>query len=614
MLYVSSRNRLVAIAKSVGGDGDSITREGNWPQWRGIQRDNRSRDVGLLQEWPAEGPPLLWRVDGIGTGIASVSVAAGKVYSLGYHNGGEYAIALSEKTAERLWQTRIGPETAMNSLMRWLSQRSPTVDGERLYAVTADGVCICLSATTGKELWRVSYGQEFAAQKPRWGFCDYPLVDGKQLVCTPGGVNASVVALDKETGKAIWQTVLPEAGSAAYGATVVAESGGVRQYVVLLDGGLFGVRDSDGKLLWRYSGNSTRGMNSYTPIVRGDFVYHGNGYRNVGFAALKLDVNDKQEFSVKEQYLSKLRLDPFQDSTVAAQDTLFTFQMAGLPMCVDLNTGAPVWGPVRTGGQGKAAITYADDRLYVLHADGRMAIVEPTRAGYQEKGSFRIPDHEPSIGATFPVVTGGRLFVRDNDRLFAYSVGRGDAKSEPIKIRLEPPPKTDKAADVNDRLLRSVFVPTPHDVVEKMLAMAEVKKADVVVDLGSGDGRIVIAAAKTYGCRAVGYELDRDLIQSSQLLAIKDRVAHLVTFERKDLFTADLEDVSVVAVYLLPKQLEKLVPQLEKLKPGSRIVSHHFAIPGKEPDEVITIESKEDGEKHTVYLWRTPLKSAPAAK
>jgi ribosomal protein L11 methylase PrmA len=140
-----------------------------------------------------------------------------------------------------------------------------------------------------------------------------------------------------------------------------------------------------------------------------------------------------------------------------------------------------------------------------------------------------------------------------------------------------------------------------------MLELANVQKKDLIYDLGSGDGRIVIAAAKKYGCRAVGYEIDRDLVESSRENVGKAGVERLVTIEQKDVFTADLSKADVIAVYLLPKQLEKLVPRLQELKPGSRIVSHQFEIPGIKPDKTIEVKSAEDGDGHTIHFWTVPL-------
>jgi len=152
------------------------------------------------------------------------------------------------------------------------------------------------------------------------------------------------------------------------------------------------------------------------------------------------------------------------------------------------------------------------------------------------------------------------------------------------------------------------FVPTPQVVVDKMLELAEVKKSDLVYDLGCGDGRILVTAAKRYGCKAVGYDIDRQCVKESLENAQKNNVAHLVTVEEKDIFTLDFSKANVITLYLLPKLNVKLIPQLEKLKPGSRIVSHDFDMKGVKPDKVVTVTLKEDNSEHKVYLWTTPLK------
>src|SRR5262249_40874866 len=160
---------------------------------------------------------------GVGEGIASVSVAEGKIFTLGYQDESEFAVALEERTGELSWATRIGPAVAENPLMRWLTQRSPTVDGERLYTMTAGGELVCLRTAGGRELWRKSYSADFGAKRPSWGFCDSPLVDGDRLIATPGGPQAKIVALDKQTGDVIWKSDIPggQNEGAGYAALVV---------------------------------------------------------------------------------------------------------------------------------------------------------------------------------------------------------------------------------------------------------------------------------------------------------------------------------------------------------------------------------------------------------
>lgn len=153
-----------------------------------------------------------------------------------------------------------------------------------------------------------------------------------------------------------------------------------------------------------------------------------------------------------------------------------------------------------------------------------------------------------------------------------------------------------------------VYVPTPNDVVAKMLQLAQVKKTDLVYDLGCGDGRIVVTAAKKFGCRAKGFDVDPERIEESKKNVEKNEVQELVTIEQKDIFQLDLSPASVITLYLLPRLNVKLIPQLEKLKPGCHIVSHDFDMQGVKPDKVVTFRSKEDDVQHTIYLWTTPLK------
>jgi tRNA G37 N-methylase Trm5 len=165
------------------------------------------------------------------------------------------------------------------------------------------------------------------------------------------------------------------------------------------------------------------------------------------------------------------------------------------------------------------------------------------------------------------------------------------------------------ACDRGERPAREpdvIYQPSPQDVVNKMLELAEVKPGDVVYDLGSGDGRIPITAAKKYGVHAFGWDIDPKLVRESQENAAREGVDNLATFAVGDLFELDLSGADVVTLYLLPELNAKLIPQLEKMKPGSRVVSHEFPLRGAVPRRVLTVPS-EDGRAHKVYLWVTPL-------
>ncbi len=607
VLYVPANHTLIAVdAADARRAAEHVA---HWPQWRGPQRDNRSSDTGLLSSWPPEGPPLAWRVDGLGDGIASLALAEGRVFTSTTYGNSEYAVALDEGTGERLWATRIGQAVAESPLMRWLSQRTPTVDGNRVYVFSNSGWLVCLETATGSVAWRLSYPHEFGTPPGRWGYCDRPLIDGEKLLCVPGGSKGTVVALDKYTGTVVWDQRLAVPEAASYSAPLTIETSGLNQYVVFLDKGLASVAADDGRLLWRHELNKSQTGNCYTPLAVADGLLCPSRYQGI-VTRLKL-TRDEQQVTVSQQYTSQLNLDPFEDSTVLAAGHLFAFRQGGLPLCMEVEGGAIAWS-VRPMGKGKAAATYADGHLYARWTDGTVALVEANPKAYVEKGAFKLPEPRPTVGATFPVVSGRRLYVRDNDRLYCYDVAqhsRERAPPAPHLVQLTLPRDADsKPGPAEERGPNAIFVPTPQDVVEKMLAAANVGKDDVVYDLGSGDGRIVIEAAKRYGCRAVGLEIDADLVKLSQERAQEAKVEKLVTIKHADFFSADFSDATVVAVYLYPALLKRLLPKLQQLKPGTRIVAHQFAIPDVPPQEKILVESRETGATHAVFLWTTPLK------
>lgn len=622
-LYLTAHNELYAIAADKAGRDADLT-AGYWPQWRGPNRDNASTDKGLLSEWPEGGPPRAWTAVGIGEGIASVSLINGRIFTVGYQDESEFVVALEEQSGELNWAKRVGPAVAENKMMRWLTQRTPTVDEVQLYAITAGGDLVCLDIADGRELWRKNYVQDFGAQRPAFGFGEYPLVDGDRLICTPGGPAAAMVALDKKTGAVVWKSSLPAAQAAGnpgapvnhedYSGVAVTEVGGLRQYVTFLDHRLTGVAADDGRILWRYEPLGGSLSNSHTPVVRGDHVFGSS--ESGGSVLLKLIHEGKNVASEQIYQNRQLRFDRFLDTEALVGDHIFASPGQGAVQRIAWTSGELVWSERVPDSRGRLAFTYADDRLYLRGSEGQMTLAQPTAKGLVPKGAFSIPEHENALGATLPVIAGRHVYLRDENRLHCY-----DVRAEALLAPAAPPrtiplavPAADRraAAPPNAQKDRSppkgVFVPTPRDVVRQMLDLAQIRKTDVVCDLGSGDGRIVIAAAKKYGCKAIGYELDPALVKLSREAAAAVEVEKLVTIEMADVFTADLRKVDVVTLYLLPQQVEKLVPQLKTLKPGSRIISHQFEIPGIKADREVQVDSDESGAKHVIYLWTLPFK------
>jgi precorrin-6B methylase 2 len=335
-------------------------------------------------------------------------------------------------------------------------------------------------------------------------------------------------------------------------------------------------------------------------------------------------MNDSR-FEVRELYRKPFNFSPFHDTSLLTDNGLYACRVGDILMRLNVATGDVLWEARLPAGQRSAArrsegrgsgvsVTYADGRIYARHTFGRVTLIEPSPDGLHERGSFDIPDHVASMGVTNPVIAGGRLFLRDDNRLFCYDVREGGlpAPPPPAKVTVLRIPQALSRSPTKDGETvrrsgpRSVFVPTPYDIVDKMLELARVKPTDLVYDLGSGDGRVPMAAATKYGCRAIGVEIDTELVNLSRAHIKKQGLDHLVTIEEKDVFTVYLGQADVVVLYLLPNQLEKLLPQLKKLKPGSRVVSHQFEIPNLADQRTVSLQSNEDDAAHTVYLWTAP--------
>jgi outer membrane protein assembly factor BamB len=497
--------------------------------------------------------------------------------------------------------------------MRWLTQRAPTIDGDRLYAVSLLGEVVCLRTKDGVELWRRRYLDELAGQQPIFGYGDCPLVDGERVICTPGGEDNTVVALDRETGSTVWNCAVAGCGRASHSSGVVADIAGQRQVVTFLGESLVGVATDDGTLLWRDDSAVDRVFHPNPPLVLGNELVLVNG-SGPGIRRVEI-INGDGGYTTREIFaFESNHFDRFHDAAFLIDGYLY--EITRIDTCFDCTSGEVVWRQRRHSRP--ASGTWADGRFYIHSADGLMKLYEATPEGCEEKGSLVLADHQRMSGATAPVVAGGRLYVREDTRLFCYDVRQQSigTTSSPQRVAIAKLAtvviQNESTGRGNDprRIVNSVFTPTPQDVVARMLELAAVKTDDVVFDLGSGDGRIVITAARTYGCRAVGYEIDGQLVTDSRAAATKAEVDKLVTFYRADLFTADLKEADVVTLFLLPIQNKRLIPMLQNLDAGTRIVTHQFEIPGIVADKVIHVESDDSGERHKLSLYTVPLSEA----
>ncbi len=182
----------------------------DWPQWQGPDRNGISRETGLLKDWPKEGPPLAWKITGLGGGDSAPSIAAGKVFGMANRGEDEVVWALSETDGKEIWTTRLGPAFEQRTPQAKEGPScTPTVDGERLYVEGMGGDVACLQVKDGKVLWQRSLTRDFGGRVPMWSYRESPLVDGDKVICTPGADDAMLVALDKTTGNTIWKSQMP---------------------------------------------------------------------------------------------------------------------------------------------------------------------------------------------------------------------------------------------------------------------------------------------------------------------------------------------------------------------------------------------------------------------
>jgi outer membrane protein assembly factor BamB len=404
-----------------------ISLAADWPQWRGPQRDGVSKETGLLKEWPKEGPPLAWKVKGLGGGYSGPSVAGGLLFGMSYRAGNEVVWALDEKDGKEKWATPIGPAAKnIGSPGQEGSRCTPTVDGELVYALGTDGELVCLKAADGKEVWRKNLKKDFGGRyMARWAYCESPLIDGDKLICTPGGKDATVVALDKKTGEVIWKTQVPDGNGAGYASPIVIESAGHRQYVHFLEGGLAGIDAASGKLLWRSNKGANRVANCATPIFSDDTVMAASAYGGGG-VLVKLSKDGQAGVKAEEVYTTK-KMQNHHGGMILHDGFLYGANggnEGGYLICLDYKTGDVKWDERDSGKRRapKGSITFADDRLYYRHENGTMTLLEPSSKEYLERGRFEQPDRSRSNAWSHPVIANGKLYLRDQDVLFCYDV------------------------------------------------------------------------------------------------------------------------------------------------------------------------------------------------
>ena len=377
-----------------------------WPQWRGPNRDGISKETGLLKQWPADGPPLVWKTAGAGRGYSSFSISDGKLFTMGLRGDREYVVAFDVATGKEVWATSHGG--AFRNDRGDGPRGTPTIDGDRVYALGGNGDLSALEVRTGKIVWTKNVLKEFGGSNITWGISESPLVLGNKVLVNPGGPGASIVALNKADGSVIWKSQSDKAG---YSSGVPVEINGATQVVFFTSERAVGLDAKDGRLLWDYSRPANNVANVATPIVRANRVFISSDYGTGGGV-----VEIKPDNKAQEIWFTK-DMKNHHSSSVLIGDYLYGFSSTILT-AIKFDTGEIAW---RDRSVGKGSLVYADGNLYCFSENGVVGLVEATPAGYKENGRFRIPqDSLPTW--THPVVAGGRLYLRDQDTIYAFDV------------------------------------------------------------------------------------------------------------------------------------------------------------------------------------------------
>ena len=393
-------------------------RDREWPGWRGHNRDGKSLETGLLKEWPAEGPKLLWQVDDIGVGFSSVAVTGGTVYISGDKAGKLMVFAL-DLDGKQVWKAEHGGNCGGPDG----SRSTPVIDGGLLYIINGAGLIGCYDAKTGEKKW-TSEMKDFGGGRPGWSYSESVLIYKDLAIVTPGGKNC-IVALDKATGEKVWASEGFTAG-AQYGSCIAFTFEGVPLIVNGTGGGLVGVDARDGRVLWSDNWSAGNTANCTTPVYADGHVFWSNGYGKGG-VCLKLTAEEGKVTAERAWTTSDLQS---HHGGYLIKDGLIYGNTEGGVACLDLKTGEKKWFDRAAGKDlatgkdwavGKGSLCYADGMLYLFSENGgRAALATCSPEGLEIKGKVQVKGKGPSWA--HPVVAGGRLYLRYDTNLYCFDV------------------------------------------------------------------------------------------------------------------------------------------------------------------------------------------------
>ena len=414
----SARMRLFVILAVLLGPGGPplIAAEACiWPRFHGPNGDNISTETGLLKKWPEQGPKLLWTAKGIGRGFTGVTIADGRIYTAG-DVGRDLVLFALDMDGRIRWQAKNGAAWTESGPAG--ARGAPTIDGPWIYHENAHDQVLCLDAKTGRKIWGLDLAAQFHGTRDGFGRAESLLIDGDRLICCPGGPTA-MAALDKKTGRTVWKS--PSAGEpAGYASPILTEYAGLRMILTMSSRSLIGVNADNGDLLFRVEHYTPRYVaNCVSPIYHDGHVFVSGGY-GLGSVLLKISVKGGKA-TVAPVWRAK-DLDNRIGGVILLDGYLYgaaNFSNNAKWICLDWKNGRKMYAE---RGVGEGSLTSADGMLYTMSESRKVGLVRPTPAGHELVSQFKIPAGGEGPTWAHPVVCGGRLYIRHDDRLYAYDV------------------------------------------------------------------------------------------------------------------------------------------------------------------------------------------------
>lgn len=408
---------LCAVALVPSASAQESAARIDWPQFRGPNRDGISPEVGLLQQWPDGGPPELWRVP-LGSGFSAVSIVGDRAFTMFGRDGQTWLAALDVADGSTVWEIRFD-EMYRNGQGDG-PRATPTVDGDRVYALSGRGRMVAADRATGAVLWAHDLVADFGGRAPTWGYSGSPLVEGDLVLVEAGGSGTGVVALDRRSGEEVWRAL--ETGT-GYAAPITVAVGGLRQTIFFTADGIVALAPETGSELWRMPWQTSYDVNAATPVfVPPDRLFVASGY---GVGSAMLQIRTDGERARADRVWESRELENQFSSTVLHGGYLYGFDNS-IFMCVDAGTGERTW---RARGFGHGSLILADEHLIVLSDRGSLALVRPSPGEYLEISRFQALEGR---AWTMPTLANGILYLRNEREAAAFDLRDPEGRNAPV--------------------------------------------------------------------------------------------------------------------------------------------------------------------------------------